>query len=176
MIPTSILLLHTMSDISDQCLAHPDFISKGIFTKTLLTAVVGSVLFASQAAFADDSGQHDLLVHVLGLKSNQGQVVANLFKDGDDVFGKSRLKTSQSISNKEVTLSFANLQAGRYALTVFHDINSNNTLDHNVFRFPAEPLGFSNGFELSLFSGLPSFEKLAFNVGPDTQTINIQLK
>ena len=73
-------------------------------------------------------------------------------------------------------MTFASLQAGRYALIVFHDINGNNDLDHNVFRLPAEPFGFSNGFAVSLFSGLPKFDKLAFQFGPDTQSINIQLK
>jgi uncharacterized protein (DUF2141 family) len=176
MIPTSILLLNTMSDISTQCLPHAALFSKVVFAKTLLAAFVGTALFSSQAAFAEDSDRHDLVVQVIGLNSNQGQVVANLFKDGDDIFGKPRFKTSQRIVDRAAIVTFANLQPGRYALTVFHDINGNNDLDHNMFRFPAEPLGFSNGFELSLFSGLPSFEKLAFSVGPDTQTINIHLK
>ena len=139
-------------------------------------ALLGAWAFASGAAHAQGSAHYTLDVQVLGLQSSQGQVIANLFKEGDDVFGPSRAKQAQAIADKHCALSFANLAAGRYAVVVFHDINGNNDLDHNLFRFPAEPLGFSNGFELSVFSGMPNSHKLAFDVGPDTKPLNITVK
>jgi uncharacterized protein (DUF2141 family) len=117
-----------------------------------------------------------LQVRVSGLQSIQGQVVATLFWEGDDVFGPPRAKQTQVIVDGQASVSFENLQAGRYAVIVFHDINGNNTLDHNLLRFPAEPLGYSNGFELTLFSGLPSSRKLAVDVHPGATAINITVK
>jgi uncharacterized protein (DUF2141 family) len=139
-------------------------------------ALLSAWAFAHGAAHAQVPAHYTLDVQVLGLQSSQGQVIANLFKEGDDVFGTSRAKQAQAIDDKHCTLRFANLEAGRYAVVVFHDINGNNDLDHNVFRFPAEPLGFSNGFELSVFSGMPDSHKLAFDVGPNTKLLNITVK
>ncbi len=141
-----------------------------------LLALLHAWAFANGAAHAQVPAHYTLDVQVLGLQSSQGQVIANLFKEGDDVFGASRAKQAQAIADKHCTLRFANLEAGRYAVVVFHDINGNNDLDHNVFRFPAEPLGFSNGFEMSLFSGMPNAHKLAFDVGPDAKPLNITVK
>ena len=65
------------------------------------------------------------------------------------------------------------LAYGPYAMVVFHDENDNGTLDHNVLRLPAEPLGFSKGFKLSLFSGMPNFEKLRFDFTVDSMPLEI---
>lgn len=136
----------------------------------------GLMLLFSPWARAQDVNYYDLQVNVLGLQSSRGQVVANLFFEGDDVFGKPRVRATHPIVEKSASLNFSHLQAGRYALIMFHDINGNNDLDHNVFHFPAEPLGYSNGFALTLVSGMPDSHKLAFSVGPDTKPLNITVK
>ncbi len=117
-----------------------------------------------------------LRINVLGLKSNQGQVVAKLFLEGDDVFGPTRDRQIKAIVEKQASLTFSALKAGRYAVMVFHDLNSNNDIDHNFLRLPAEPLGYSNGFQLTLFSGLPDSHKLAFDVNASTSSIDIAVK
>ena len=130
----------------------------------------------AQNSYADDTSGN-LTIQVRGLFHERGQVVANLFREGDDVMKIDTvyLQSHDKISEKQAQLVFHNLQYGKYALTVFHDENSNGKLDHNLLRMPAEPLGFSNGFQLGLFSGLPSFEKLQFIFGPSTDTIVITL-
>jgi len=50
---------------------------------------------------------------------------------------------------------------GEYSAILWHDVNGNGTLDHR-WEIPAEPMGFSNNWELSILSGMPSFEKLRF--------------
>lgn len=86
------------------------------------------------------------------------------------------LHVQGKISDKHAQLVFQNLKYGKYAVTVFHDENDNGTLDHNLLRMPAEPLGFSNGFQLGLFSGLPNFEKLQIVFGPGADTIGITVR
>jgi uncharacterized protein (DUF2141 family) len=45
---------------------------------------------------------------------------------------------------------------------VHHDVNDNGRVAHDALGLPAEPLGFSGGFRLGLFSGKPTFAKLRF--------------
>lgn len=118
----------------------------------------------------------DLVINAGGFAHERGQAVANLFRDGEDVFHKPYRRVTAKIEVGKAVLVFPALQHGTYAITMFHDENGNNDLDHNIFHIPAEPLGFSNGFKLSLFSGLPSFEKLRFNFGPEGKALEITVK
>lgn len=125
---------------------------------------------------AADAPLENIVVHVNGFTHASGQAIGNLFREDDDVFGKPYVRVVANIQQNTATLVFAGLPQGNYAVTVFHDENGNNDLDHNFLRFPAEPLGFSNGFTLSLFSGMPSFEKLRFSFGPEFQPLEISVK
>lgn len=139
--------------------------------------LVGIVILFTQNSIAEpESGNLTIQVH--GLLHERGQVIANLFREGDDIMKIETvyLHTKGKISEKQAVLVFNNLKYGKYAVTVFHDENSNGTLDHNLIRMPAEPLGFSNDFRLGLFSGMPSFEKLQFILEQGTSTISISIK
>ena len=135
------------------------------------------ILLFSQSCLADDT-YGNLTIRVNGLLNDHGKVIANLFREGDEVMKieKAYLHAQGTISDKQAVLVFQNLKYGKYAVSVFQDENDNGKLDHNMFRIPAEPLGFSNGFTLGLFSGLPSFEKLKFTFGSDADTIDITIK
>jgi uncharacterized protein (DUF2141 family) len=108
------------------------------------------------------AAKEDLVVHAVGFAHDRGQAIASLFFDGADVFGKPAARVRAKIEQGKAVLVFPRVAPGAYAVIVFHDENGNDDLDHNIFRFPAEPLGYSNGFRFTLFSGLPSFEKLRF--------------
>lgn len=139
----------------------------------VVTALALSLASAMPAAAGDSPQVLTLRVH--GLKHERGQVVANLFREGDDVM-KHRNRFGQAlapVSGGEATLSFRDLAWGRYAIVVFHDENGNGELDHNMFRFPAEPLGFSNNFRLGPLSGLPTFDKLGFSFSADIGVVDV---
>jgi len=123
-----------------------------------------------------DTSQDDLIIHISGFTHARGQAIASLFGEGADVFGKPYARVAVGIQQNKATLIFPGLPHGNYAVTVFHDENGNNDLDHNVLHFPAEPLGFSNGFKLSLFSGMPSFKKLRFAFTVDSKSLEISVK
>lgn len=137
---------------------------------------LSACIVATSPVQAQELGRAVLHVNVLGLQNSRGQVIANLFKEGDDLFGKPYARQTRSVSVQQAIITFVNLAPGRYALIAFHDINGNNDLDHNIFRLPAEPLGYSNGFGLTLLSGLPDSKKLAFSIGSTPQTIDITVK
>ena len=127
-------------------------------------------------AAAADVPREGIVVHVSGFTHAGGQAIGNLFREGDDVFEKPYLRVVAGIQQNTATLVFPGLPQGSYAVTVFHDENGNNDLDHNFLHMPAEPLGFSNGFKLSLFSGMPSFDKLRFAFGANAESLEISVK
>ncbi len=130
-----------------------------------------------QTAVADETSG-DLTLLVGGFSNDRGQVIANLFREGDDVMkiDKAYLQVQGTISGNRAQLVFRNLKYGKYAVSVFHDENGNGTLDHNLLHFPAEPLGFSSNFRLGIFTGLPSFEKLQFDFATKAETVSILVK
>ena len=143
--------------------------------RMLVVAACSLAVAAAPFAWAD-TPQTDLVVHASGFAHERGRAVANLFRTGDDVLGKPAVRVTATIHAGKATLVFARLPYADYAVTVFHDENGNGELDHNFLHMPAEPLGFSNGFSLSLLSGLPSFEKLRFALGAEAKPVEITVK
>ncbi len=112
----------------------------------------------------------DLRVKVVGFDNNQGQLLTKLFVEGDNVLGHGHWQEMALIHNAQAFVNFKSLHAGTYALVVVHDTNINGEIDHSALRMPVEQLGFSNHFKLGLFSGLPTFQKLKFEVNePQTE-------
>lgn len=107
-------------------------------------------------------GQQRLTIEARNFKSNSGQAVVNLFRAQDDMPKKPFRTGSAKIMDRQSTITFDDLPIGNYAAILFHDENANNTIDHR-FGIPNEPMGFSNNWRLSLFSGMPTFEKLKFD-------------
>lgn len=149
--------------------------SKPYSTSMCARAWAAALCLVVTSAWAD-APQEDLVIHVSGFTHERGQAVASLFREGDDIFGKPYARVVASIQRGAANLIFPRLPYSNYAFTVFHDENGNNDLDHNFLHFPAEPLGFSNGFRLSLFSGMPNFEKLRFAFESDAKPLEISVK
>jgi len=118
----------------------------------------------------------NLTVLISGYGHDNGRIVVNLFRKQDDVMGKPFQSQQVSITTDRLTATFENISYGEYALIVFHDENSNGSLDHNIFRLPDEPMGFSGGYVLGFFSGLPSFSKLRFVFSETRKNYYIQIE
>jgi uncharacterized protein (DUF2141 family) len=82
---------------------------------------------------------------------------------------------SGKISKGKALVRFEDLPYGDYAAIIFHDENANGVLDHR-FGFPNEPMGFSNAWRLSLFSGMPTFKKLKFEFRENTMKHSIMIR
>jgi uncharacterized protein (DUF2141 family) len=67
------------------------------------------------------------------------------------------------------------LPEGEYAISLYHDVNDNNTLDTGLFGIPTEGYGFSNNVKGLM--GAPSFEKSKFSLTEDRiMRINLVFK
>jgi len=121
----------------------------------------------------------DLVVRAVGFKHAKGHAVAKLFRPGQSVTGPAFTTLRTEIRSGRALFEFRSLRPGSYALIVFHDENDNRTIDHGMFGHgiygPIEPIGFSNGYHLSLLS-LPSFDKLKFNLTPAHNRVEVTVQ
>lgn len=104
-----------------------------------------------------------LCVEISGMAKPRGTLVVRLFRRGDGAPRGSGFKERRvPVTGPRQSVALSDLAYGEYALFVFQDENDNGVLDHNFLRLPAEPIGFSNGFRVTVFSGIPDFDDLKF--------------
>ena len=142
---------------------------------TLLSALM-LCLLATADGGSEPTGT--LIIDADGFHDSAGHAIARLYLPGMNVTQTPHASLTASIVDHRAHFAFQGLPAGDYAVVVVHDQNDNQTIDHNRLGFPQEPLGFSNGFRLSLLSGMPTFEKLRFHFSPerDAQTVTVTVR
>jgi uncharacterized protein (DUF2141 family) len=115
-----------------------------------------------------------LKVEITNVKSGKGKLLIGIYKPGGKFTdGKpvaSKIIEVDSKSNQTATFDLA---PGRYALALYHDLNSNNVMDKNLVGIPKEPYGFSRDFRPK-FSA-PSFEDCAFELPATGKSISVKL-
>ena len=119
-----------------------------------------------------------LTVRISGVDPESGTVRAGLF-EGEEGFPTEegllvgrRVAASLAV-DETVDVVFEAMPQGRYALSIFHDLNDNEELDTGSFGIPTEPYGFSRGVQGNF--GPPEFEEAAFNHGLPDQLIPVHL-
>ena len=102
-------------------------------------------------------------VEVSGMRNDKGQIVCALFSSAPD-FPKNGDKTvahaKAVISHGHSACEFPGVAPGRYAVSVFHDENSNGKMDTNFMGIPREGVGASNNARGHF--GPPKFDDAAF--------------
>ncbi len=132
-----------------------------------------SALLASLLALgANTAYALDLTVEVSGARSNKGEVLAGLFVDAEQWL-KKPLRGERVTAGERVLLVFRDLPAGRYAVTAFHDENSNGKLDSNLMGMPIERLGYSRDAKGNM--GPAKFDDAALLLDVDT-TVKVTLQ
>ena len=116
---------------------------------------------------------YTLIIKVSGGEPNTGQAVISLF-DSEENYLKSpkHFQSTPMDGNGEARCSINDLAAGRYAVSVAYDEDSNGELNTGFMGIPTELVGFSNNAKSSF--GPPSFEKSSFDLEA-SKSISIQL-
>ena len=117
-----------------------------------------------------------LIVKLSNLKSETGKIMIAAFDQaelflGDEAVAALKVPVKELVDNK---LAITGLEFGRYALSVFHDVNDNDELDTNLLKIPKEPFGFSNNAKARF--GPPKFRAASFEFAEDGQVIEIRLR
>lgn len=138
-----------------------ELLEKQMRTLVFIVALLGITFVAAGGENPPSAaGKGTLVVIGHGFEHGGGQAVVNLLREQDNLFREPFRKAFAKIVAGKAELKFPYLSFGEYALILYHDENKNGEVDHNFIRLPSEPLGFSNGFAISLFSGKPTFAEL----------------
>ena len=117
-----------------------------------------------------------LTVIITNFKSDLGQVYVGLFNQ-QAAFPKLPEKAVRkffgSISNHKAIVIFDNLPEGEYAISVFHDENSNHKMDTNFLGIPKEGIGASS--DAMGHFGPPKYKDAKFIFNHNQQTIVIKI-
>lgn len=125
--------------------------------KNLIIVLLLSIQFISVAQY--DRQNSSLILEVKGLQNNKGQVMVNIFRKSDEMPSQPYRVVFGEIKNQTSLIEITDLPYGEYAFVLSHDENKNEIVDHGLIM-PEEDLDFSNNWSLSLFSGMPTYEKL----------------
>jgi uncharacterized protein (DUF2141 family) len=112
----------------------------------LAISSVGAVLVLAAASPPQAQSQQVNLIHVEidGLRNDKGQVLCALFSSAADFpkNGDTAIEHAKSgISHGQAVCEFPGVAPGRYAVSVFHDENSNGKMDTNLVGIPREVVG-----------------------------------
>jgi uncharacterized protein (DUF2141 family) len=105
------------------------------------------------------------LIHIEigGLRNDKGQVLCAIYSSADGFpknGDKALAHANSSIYHAHAVCEFSGLNTGTYAISVFHDENSNGKLDTNFMGIPREGVGASNNAKGHF--GPPKFDAAAF--------------
>ena len=136
-----------------------------------------SLLALTAAAFAFAAPVHDttLIVEIGRLRNARGVIHACLSRNPkyfpDCKGDPAALLRSVPATTRE--LRFSGYSPGRYALTLFHDENSNQRLD-TIVGIPREGFGFSRNPVVRM--GAPKFDKVSIDLpsGVTHQSVRMQ--
>lgn len=112
--------------------------------------------------------EYQLVVNFSGLRSNDGQVLMKIVDQNEVKVSGHVLK----IRNNKASLSLK-LKEGSYAISAFHDKNSDKKLNTNSVGIPKEAYGFSNNARG--WFGPPDLEDQLIKVNKNLK-IEIELK
>lgn len=140
---------------------------------TLLTTAALSLLGGASCAYAAD-----LTVVVQNIQQDTGNIMLGLFSTPES-FPKVATQgmfvpAAKRDATGRVTLVLRDLAPGQYAVSAFHDIDSNGKLNSNLMGMPTEPYGFSNDAQGQF--GPPAFEAAAITLPAQGLTIQLQVK
>jgi uncharacterized protein (DUF2141 family) len=108
--------------------------------------------------------ENKIRVEIGGLRNDKGLVMCALYSSSEGFPKKSEKAIAHAnspSSDKRAVCEFLGIAPGTYAVSVFHDENSNGKLDTNFMGIPREGVGASNGAKGHF--GPPKFDDAAFH-------------
>jgi uncharacterized protein (DUF2141 family) len=141
-----------------------------------LKSLLGSalILLATHSFTIQSTGKLTVIVNDIDKPS--GEVRVALYNSENTFLDPKKFVAVKSMavgSHTSVTLEFANLPYGNYAVTTYHDINSNRKLDQNTFGIPEEPYDMTN---LKVKWRKPTFNEVKFPLQVPQKTVQLHLK
>lgn len=115
-----------------------------------------------------------LILKVTNIKKAVGDIYVAIYNNKTDYMENQFSEAMIPVESKAAHEIILELPTGKYAITIFHDINQDGELSTNFLGIPKEPYGFSNNPKAKF--GPPSFEESLFEFKEKGQVIEIELK
>ena len=146
--------------------------------RSIRVAQIIGVLLIGTGVLAQSTERREnvIPVDINGLRSDRGQVLCALFSSASDFpkkADKALAHAKSTILDGHATCEFNNIPSGTYAVSVFHDENSNGKLDTNFLGIPREGVGASNNAKGHF--GPPKFGAAAFQHSGESTTLEISI-
>lgn len=132
------------------------------------------LLYISFIASLVSTDNPELTLKIQNIQKLQGEIVIGVFNTDKD-FLKSGVAIRNykiSVDNATESLTIKDLPVGDYAISLYHDENSDGECNRNFIGIPKEPYAFSNNFKPRMSA--PKFEDCKFSLRND-QTLEIKL-
>ena len=116
-------------------------------------------------------GQESLDIKILNIKKNTGNVVVEIYNSKTSWLKTPYQKVTLPSNQNAQTASFK-VPFGKYAITVYQDLNDNGEADMNFLGIPKELVGFGNNYKPF---GEPKFEscQIVFSATSNPQEIRL---
>jgi uncharacterized protein (DUF2141 family) len=135
---------------------------------------LGTLSFCAALLAAAPAGAADLTIHVDDVKAAGGTIQVALYNSAD-TFMKTVAGLGKTAATGQANMVvFKDLPAGEYAFALFHDANSNEKLDKNMFGIPTEDYAFSNNALGKM--GLPTYDSARFTLPAAGATVRVSLR
>jgi len=134
------------------------------------------LLTLALAALAYAQSGTTLVVNISGIESDQGQFIVSIWPNEQAWNDKQPLnRDAVPVVNGGGVWRGENLAAGTYAVTVYHDKNSNKKMDRHWYGPPKEKGAASNGAKAQTF-GPPKWEDMKFELSGAEKVVEIKFE
>ncbi len=123
---------------------------------------------------ANDSG--NVTIKIKNLNNHKGYLEVGVYCKSNGFPNKDEFafkKLHFDLQNGKNEFQITNLPHGEYAISVYHDENSNGKLDTNFFGIPKEKTGVSNNPNVDF---MPVFDDAKFQLKTSHETLEIELR
>jgi len=127
--------------------------------KITLTIIMALIVLIG---FSENDDSYNITVKISNIKNTKGQIVVGLYNTPDNFLEMPLLGKISKIDGTTIIIVFKGIKKGTYAISLFHDENSNTKLDTNFMGIPTERFVCSN--QASSFLGPPKWEDAKFEV------------
>ncbi|MBC8155978.1 MAG: DUF2141 domain-containing protein [Bacteroidetes bacterium] len=120
---------------------------------------------------SESLAQGTLDIKIANIRKNSGKVVVEIYNSKASWL-KTPVKKLELAPNQASQTASFQIPYGKYAITVYQDINTNGETDMNFIGIPKEPVGFGNNYKPF---GEPKFESCAIDFNPTSKPQEIKL-
>ncbi len=133
----------------------------------ILTVTTIATLFITSKSFAQES----LVIKISNIQKNKGKVIVEIYTSEtswlESPYKKMVLSTGQDVQTASFQVPY-----GKYAISVYQDLNDNGEADMNFLGIPKELVGFGNNFKPF---GEPKFESCLIEFNATSKPEEIKL-